>query len=510
MSTQASPASGASESVPVTAAGASDRWERWGDRLNPLVVKEVRQGLRTRIFWVSFGLLLFACLVLSLVAYADTQGASYSREGRTYFFSFFVCLGVVHFGVIPFNAYRSLAREREDETWVLLLLTGLGPRRILRGKVASFLVQAALYASAVGPFLLFSYFLNGIDLPTILVVLLLGGVWMVFLTLASVCAATLADGRMGRAAVRFALVGVLAVTFFQALTFVFIITQGRGTGFTFDQTFLLGVGVGLWLMLTDGWLLFEASVARLSLMTENYTRHPRRALVVQVLLTFTGTVAVWWYLDFHKDVADVAGIFGTMHLIGTGLFTMSDVDGQARPLRAGTRPWSLFKPGALRGFRLTVLLLLGWALGCSVLLAMSGEATLDWVRNWSRMGMAFTAMALYGVLFLSLALLLGRMPASDRFASPVSVRLLFVALTTLASGLPPLVAVFLGLESGDPLLNLLNPLVGTVNFGRYDYDEPYGTRMTPELLLCVALVTLLAAFAADRVLAERERRAHAS
>ncbi|WP_415835721.1 ABC transporter permease, partial [Corallococcus soli] len=239
MSTQASPASGASDATVAPAVKASDRWEKWGDRLNPLVVKEVRQGLRTRTFWVSFGLLLLACLTLSLIAYVNTQGTSYSREGRTYFFSFFVCLGLVHFGVIPFNAYRSLAREREDETWSLLLLTGLGPRRILGGKVASFLVQAALYASAVGPFLLFSYFLNGIDLPTILMVLLLGGAWLVFLTLASVCAATLADGRMGRALVRFVLVGALLVTFFQALAFIFMLTEGRGRGISLDRDFFL-------------------------------------------------------------------------------------------------------------------------------------------------------------------------------------------------------------------------------------------------------------------------------
>ena len=120
------------------------------------------------------------------------------RDGRGYFFAFFVCLGVVHFFIIPYSAYRSLAREREDETWVLLTLTGLGPRRILRGKVASFLVQAGLYASAVGPFLLFSYYLNGIDLPTILVVLALGVGWLVFLTSVGVCAATLAEGRLVR------------------------------------------------------------------------------------------------------------------------------------------------------------------------------------------------------------------------------------------------------------------------------------------------------------------------
>ena len=54
-------ASAASEAVaPSTgspAARVAPWWERWGDRLNPLVVKEVRQGLRTRIFWACFGLM---------------------------------------------------------------------------------------------------------------------------------------------------------------------------------------------------------------------------------------------------------------------------------------------------------------------------------------------------------------------------------------------------------------------------------------------------------------------
>ncbi|TSC29403.1 ABC transporter permease [Corallococcus sp. Z5C101001] len=504
MSTQASPASGATESAPGVPAAASDRWEKWGDRLNPLVVKEVRQGLRTRVFWVSFGLLLLACLVLSLIAYANVHGAAYSREGRAYFFSFFVCLGLVHFGVIPFNAYRSLAREREDETWSLLLLTGLGPRRILRGKVTSFLVQAALYASAVGPFLLFSYFLNGIDLPTILMVLLMGGAWLVFLTLVSVCAATLADSRMGRAFVRFALVGALVVTFFQSLTFAFVVTQDRGSGFSFDRDFFLGLGAAFWLLLSDGWLLFEAAVARLSLVTEDYTRHPRRALVVQTVLTFAGMAAVWWYLDRKNEVPGVVGLFGVLHLILTGLFTATDVDGQSRPLRAGTRPWSLFKPGAVRGFRLAVLLLMGWAAACVALLWVS-ESSTDNVR----MGRALVALALYGVLYLSVALLLGRMPRSGRFASPVAVRLLFVMVGVMGSGLPPLLAVFLNLEGDDALLNLLNPVMGTFNFGRRDWSSPDGFVLPHWLLLCMGLVALLAAFAADRVLVERERRAHA-
>jgi hypothetical protein len=485
------------------AAGAAPWWERWGDRLNPLVVKEVRQGLRTRIFWVCFGLMLLACVVLSLIAYVDVRDAAYARSGRTFFFSFFVCLGLVHFFVIPYNAYRSLAREREDDTWVLLVLTGLGPRRILHGKVASYLVQAGLYASAVGPFLLFSYFLNGIALPTILATLTLGGMWLVFLTVVGVCAATLADGRLARAFVHFLLLGALGMAVMYGLVAAFAMTES-GDRVLSDEDFLYAAGVALVLMLTDGWLLFEAAASRLSLPTEDYTRGPRRALVAQVLLAMLGGAGVWWLEGYDHTVPEVFGIVGTLHLIPVGLFVATDVDGLARPLRAATRPWSLLRPGAVRGFRLVVLLLAAWALLWVGLERLSTDLS---PRSPS-MQMATVALPTYGILFVSVAVLLGRMPRSDRLASPAALRLLFVAAVGLASALPPLVAVLMDLEADDGLINLLNPVVGVVNFGTYDYDS--GPRMSRELLAFVVGVAALAAFAADRVLIERERRVHGS
>nr|WP_225937095.1 ABC transporter permease [Myxococcus sp. RHSTA-1-4] len=468
-----------------------------------MVVKEVRQGLRTRIFWVCFGLMLLACVVLSLIAYVDTREAAYARSGRTFFFAFFVCLGLVHFFVIPYNAYRSLAREREDETWVLLVLTGLGPRRILRGKVASYLVQAALYASAVGPFLLFSYFLNGIALPTILAVLTLGGMWLVFLTVVGVCAATLADGRLARAFVHFVLLGGLGLSVMYGLVAAFAMTES-GDRMLGDNDFLYAAGVALALMLTDGWLLFEAAASRLALPTEDYTRGPRRALVVQVLLAMLGGVGVWWAEGKDHTVPEVFGIVGALHLIAVGLFVATDVDGLARPLRAAPRSWSLLRPGAVRGFRLVVLLLAAWALLWVGLELVSSDLPM---RGQS-MRMATVAMPTYGILFLSVAVLLGRMSRSDRLASPAALRLLFVAAVGLASALPPLLAVLVDLEADDGLFNLLNPIVGLVNFATHEYDT--GAKMSWELLSFVVGVTVLAAFAADRVLVEREKRVHAS
>ncbi|MFP2963742.1 ABC transporter permease [Myxococcus sp. 1LA] len=484
---------------------AAESWsQRWGDRLNPLVVKELRQGLRTRVFWVCFGLMLLACLVVALVAYVDTRQGAYARHGQGYFFSFFVCLGVAHFFVIPYSAYRSLAREREDETWVLLVLTGLGPRRILRGKVASFLVQAALYASAAGPFLLFSYFLNGIALPTILMVLVAGGAWLVFLTVASVCAATLADGRMGRAFVHFGLLGALGLALVQGLGGAYAMAD-MGDRMLSDSGFAYLVFLVLLLMLLDGWLLFEAAASRLALPTEDYTRGPRRAVGVQVLVGMAAGIAIWWLEGRKHIVPEMFGLLGCAHLIFVGMFVVADVDGQARPLRAATRPWSVLRPGALRGFRWMVFLLAAWGALFWGLQTLSS----DLPRKGLSLRMATLSMPAYGVLFLSLAVGLSRRIRPDRLATPVAVRLLFVASVALASALPPLLAVLMGHDGDDPILNLLNPVVGIVNFAAYDYGVS-GPKMSWELLSFVFGVALLAAFATDRMLVERERRAHAS
>jgi hypothetical protein len=478
--------------------------ERLGDRINPLVVKEIRQGLRTRVFWVCFGLMLLACELLSLMAYADVKDGGYRPRGQVYFFTYFVCLGLVHFFVIPYSAYRSLAREREDETWVLLALTGLGPRRILRGKVTSFLAQAALYASAVGPFLLFSYYLNGIDLPTILAVLALGAAWLVFLTVLGVCAATLADGRLGRAFVHFLVLGLLASGVAQGLGGAFALSEG-GSRLMRDSDFPIVIGIALWLMLSYGWLLFEAAAARLSLITEDYSRGPRRAIIIQVLVSAAVVAALWWSKGQERTVAAVAGVAGCLHLTLSGLFVISDMDGQSRALRAKTRGWSLLRPGAVRGFRLMVLLIVGWSAFCG-LLGWNSSGT---ESNWRSMLYVTVAAAAYPLLYFAVSILVGKMPRSDRMASPAAVRILFISLAGLGSVLPPLLALLVDEPADHGLINLLNPTVGLVSFGTHEYSTSQ-PKMTVELLYFLCGVASLAAFAADRTLAEREQRVHAS
>lgn len=480
--------------------------ERWGDRLNPLVVKEVRQGLRTRVFWVCFGLMLVACVVLSLIAFVEARDSAFTQHGQGFFLAYFTCLSVVHFIVIPYSAYRSLAREREDETWVLLVLTGLGPRKILRGKISSYLVQAGLYASAAGPFLLFSYYLNGISLPNILTVLGLGGAWLMFLTVVAVCAATLADGRMGRALVHFVMLGALASGWGSVMisTGVWLESGSRSLRLgDLTQT----VAILLVWMFLEGWLLFEVAASRLSLSTEDYTRGPRRAVVGQMAVALVGGLLLWWNAGFDIDVAEIFGVVGAVHLGLVCLFMATDVDGQARALRAVTGPLSLFKPGAVRGFRLSVLLLAGW---CAVWLGIE----LGWGDGLTKstIGRMMTVvMPAYVLLYLSLGIVVGRMGSSDRLSSPAAVRLLVLVLMGLGSGVPPLVVALLGLDTSYADLNLLNPVVGMGLFSSTDHDAGVSSPlMSWRQAGIVVVVALLMAFVADRVLSEREKWAHRS
>ena len=93
------------------------------ERVNPIVLNEVRRGLRTKVFSVAFVILLVACTVTSLIAFGVYEPGSGS-VGQSAFIALFGGLSVVSFFMLPYSAYRSLSREREEKTWPLLVLTG--------------------------------------------------------------------------------------------------------------------------------------------------------------------------------------------------------------------------------------------------------------------------------------------------------------------------------------------------------------------------------------------------
>lgn len=150
------------------------RDDAWSDALNPAVVKDLRQALRTRSFWGWFAALLCALVVLSLriALLARHDG---SVDGREALSRYMDVLALVQFVILPYSAFLQLSRERTDPGWALLVLTGLGARRIIYGKLTAHWLRASLFASASAPFLLFCYALQGVSLLELVSILVLGG-----------------------------------------------------------------------------------------------------------------------------------------------------------------------------------------------------------------------------------------------------------------------------------------------------------------------------------------------
>ena len=50
--------------------------ERFVESVGPIVIKEVRQGLRAKVFAIFFGMLLVVCLSMALVAVAQASDSA--------------------------------------------------------------------------------------------------------------------------------------------------------------------------------------------------------------------------------------------------------------------------------------------------------------------------------------------------------------------------------------------------------------------------------------------------
>ena len=312
------------------------------------------------------------------------------------------------------------------------------------------MLQGLIYASAAAPFLLFSYYLNGIDLPTIIITVIAGATYQLFLTSVAVSAATLAETKIIRALLHFLVLGFLAWGLLTGLTSTFGLLEAMRNLWS-DDTALVTACASIFAMLTWGVLLYEAAAARMALATESYATGPRLAFLVQVV----GAVAffVWGALaSGEKGVYAIGAVTVCAHVLVVGLFIASDRDGMARSLWLKGFRRSLLKPGAVRGYRLVLLLLAMTAVVFGGL--ASRVAGLD---KLSQINVILAAPA-FAALYLSLPIVLSRMVRHAAGQTSLLVRILFIGVFVLGAGMPPLIAALVGLEPDDVAFNLLNPV----------------------------------------------------
>lgn len=150
--------------VPVTAAAPPaplGQLDDFSDRLSPMLVKELRQGLRARTFVIVFLTLqaLLALILLSASAATGPGGAGLVIS-RIIFLFFSLAVLVIQ----PLRAIGALSSEIKGSTIDLMVLTRLSAWRIVTGKWVSIVGQSALLLAAIVPYLILRYFFGSMQL----------------------------------------------------------------------------------------------------------------------------------------------------------------------------------------------------------------------------------------------------------------------------------------------------------------------------------------------------------
>ncbi len=151
-------------SAPPPAAGLRGVWSRVTREPNAIWMREMRQSARlARTPWILFTLVLVLTLVLSSIGgLTASSGTSPAELGGALFQIFF---GLAYFVVVlvgPTVAANGIAAEREGRTWEAVLLTGMTPKEIARGKFLAAYTTMAIYLVALAPVGALSFLFGGV------------------------------------------------------------------------------------------------------------------------------------------------------------------------------------------------------------------------------------------------------------------------------------------------------------------------------------------------------------
>ena len=131
------------------------------DAVNPILIKELRQGIRSKLFLSAF----FAVQGLLFVyGMSLLMSDSLQREANVVTWLFWTALALPLLLQVPSMASQSIEKEIKGNTLELLLITRLSSMRLLIGKWLSVIVQATLLATTALPYVMLRYFLGGVDL----------------------------------------------------------------------------------------------------------------------------------------------------------------------------------------------------------------------------------------------------------------------------------------------------------------------------------------------------------
>ena len=152
----------------------SDFINKLDNRMNPIVVKELRQGLQSQFIIIVVNLLLVALSGAYLLTIMLNPSVMDDATGGQMLFAIFQGILVLATSIgVPIYLIARLCAERNDTNVDLFFTTTLSPHQIVRGKFIAGMTLVTLLYSICLPFMLCTNLLRGFDIPTMLGMLLI-------------------------------------------------------------------------------------------------------------------------------------------------------------------------------------------------------------------------------------------------------------------------------------------------------------------------------------------------
>ena len=187
------------------------------DRISPMLVKELRQGLRAKTFIAVF-LSLQVFLGIMLLSASATSASD--RAGSVVSGMIFTFFSIAVLVVQPIRGVTALSSEIKGNTIDMMVLTRLSAWRIVFGKWVALVSQSGLILATIIPYLILRYFFGGMNLVGEVVLLAL-----IFLTSMALTAVTV--GLSGSSS---AIIRAIIPLFGTPLLFIGLISMMFGPG----------------------------------------------------------------------------------------------------------------------------------------------------------------------------------------------------------------------------------------------------------------------------------------
>jgi ABC-type transport system involved in multi-copper enzyme maturation permease subunit len=124
----------------------------WRADPNPIWIRELRQSARlTRTPLILMAITVFVTLIIAAVGGVLSDQVASDKVGLTTFNTFFSLAFFLVAWVGPALAANAIAAEREGRTWEAVLLTGLRPQVIARGKFLAAFTAIGTYIVMLAP-----------------------------------------------------------------------------------------------------------------------------------------------------------------------------------------------------------------------------------------------------------------------------------------------------------------------------------------------------------------------